>query len=177
MPNPALTEPAAAFMCSPPGAAAAAASVPEHFMTAMRFLRGGLGRACFVVAALLAAGAVAAAQEFPFDREMILDTKRLGGLKRLPILTVEPNGKAVIDLWCQTVQGRVEIADSTIKIEAAPLPEGLPSMMVAGQCSPERMQADQDLIAALTQATEWRWQNGTVVLTGPQTLRFRASSH
>lgn len=126
---------------------------------------------------LLVPAAATAADEFPFDQELILEAKRIGGLKRLPILTVGPNGNAVIDLWCRTVPGRVQVTDNTIKIETAPLPEELPSMMVTGQCSPERIQADQDLIAALTQAIDWRRQNGAVVLDGPTVLRFRVSSH
>lgn len=126
---------------------------------------------------LLVPAAATAADEFPFDQELILEAKHIGGLKRLPILTVEPSGNAVIDLWCRTVPGRVQVTDNTIKIETAPLPEELPSMMVTGQCSPERIQADQDLIAALTHAIDWRRQNGAVVLNGPTVLRFRVSSH
>ena len=144
----------------------------------MTFLRRCLcGTAIIVVGLLLAPAAARAAGEFPFDRELILDARRMGGLKRLPILTVEPNGNAVVDLWCKTVQARVELSDTAIKVEAAPLPEEPPSMMVAGQCSPERMQADQDMLAALTQVTDWRWQGGAVVLDGPTVLRFHASSH
>lgn len=148
-------------------------------MTSLRPFLGGLRLVRNVVlAALLLSPVVAtAADEFPFDQELILEAKRIGNVKRLPILTVEPNGNAVIDLWCRTVPGRVQVTDSAIKIEAAPLPEELPSMMVTGQCSPERMQADQDLLAALAQATEWRRQGGAVVLDGPAALRFRASSH
>lgn len=144
----------------------------------MTFLRRCLcGTAIIVVGLLLAPAVARAAGEFPFDRELILDAKRMGGLKRLPILTVEPNGNAIVDLWCQTVQARVELSDTAIKIEAAPLPAELPSMMVAGQCSPERLQADQDVLAALTQVTEWRLQGGAVVLSGPAVLRFLPSSH
>lgn len=126
---------------------------------------------------LLAPLAAMANGEFPFDQEMILDAHRMGGMKRLPILTVEPNGNAVVDLWCKTVQARVQLSGSAIKIETAPLPDELPAMMVAGQCSPERLQADQDMLAALVQVTEWRWQDGAVVLSGPTVLRFHASSH
>ena len=166
-------------MCSASKDAAAAASAPESTMISMRPFRGGVGfvRLAAVAAALLLAPAAMAAAEFPFDQEMILDAKRIGGLRRLPIVTVEPNGNAVIDLWCKTVPARVQFSDSAIKIETAPLPEALPGMMVAGQCSPERLQADQDLLAALTQVTEWRRQGSAVVLNGPTVLRFHASSH
>lgn len=144
----------------------------------MTVLRRLVRRALLVAVGLLLLAPVArAATEFPFEREMILDAKRIGGLRRLPILTVEQNGNAVVDLWCKTVQARVEVSDTAIKIETAPLPEELPSMMVNGQCSPERLQADQDMLAALTQVTAWRWQGSAVVLSGPAELRFHASSH
>jgi len=149
-------------------------------MTSLRPFHGGLRlvwNTAMAALVLLMPAAATAADEFPFDQELILEAKRIGGLKRLPILTVEPNGNAVVDLWCRTVPGRVQVTDGAIKVEAAPLPEELPSMMVTGQCTPERMQADQDLLAALTQATEWRRQNGALVLNGPTVLRFRASSH
>lgn len=149
-------------------------------MTSLRPFHGGLRlvwSTAMAALVLLMPAAATAADEFPFDQELILEAKRIGNVKRLPILTVEPNGNAVIDLWCRTVPGRVQVTDGAIKIETAPLPEELPSMMVAGQCSPERMQADQDLVAALTQTTEWRRQNGAVVLNGPTVLRFHVSSH
>ena len=53
-----------------------------------------------------------------------------------------------IDLWCKTVARQVEFTDAAIKIEADPLPEALPEMMSDGQCTPQRLQADQDLLAA-----------------------------
>lgn len=118
-----------------------------------------------------------AADEFPFERELILEAKRMGISKRLPILTVEQNGNAVIDLWCKTVPGRIEINGGAIKIEAPPLPEEMPTMIGPGQCTPERMQADQELLTALTQVTEWRMQGYVVVLNGPTVLRFNPSSH
>lgn len=144
------------------------------------FERSAARMAAFVVLTAAVTGLVReghAAGEFPYDKELILDAKRIGSPKRVPILTVESSGNAVIDLWCKTVPARVQVTDSNMTIETAPLPEQLPSMMVPGQCSPERMQADQDFLAALTQATEWRWQGSVFVLSGPVPLRFRASSH
>lgn len=147
------------------------------FMRPMTAKTAVLALAITAAALLSRPTAVFAAGDFPYDQEMILDAPRIGGLKRLPILTVEPNGNAVIDLWCRSVPGRVQVSDNTIKIETAPLPVEMPSMMVTGQCSPERIKADEDLLAALTQVTEWRRQNGAVVLNGPTVLRFRISSH
>ena len=72
---------------------------------------------------------------------------------------------------------QVEISDATIKIEAGPLPEDLPAMQSAGQCTPERMQADEEMLAALVQVTGWRREAEGVVLEGLKELKFRASDH
>lgn len=97
--------------------------------------------------------------------------------KRMPSLTVAANGDATIDLWCKTVSARVELADETIKIEPGLLPEALPAMMGAGQCTPQRMRADEDILAVLAQVTAWCQQGGALVLVGPTTLKFRAATN
>jgi hypothetical protein len=71
----------------------------------------------------------------------------------------------------------VDVSDATIKIEAGPLPEEMPTMQSAGQCAPERVQADEEILAALTQMTGWRVVGDGIVLEGPKTLKFRASDH
>ncbi|MGC1668142.1 MAG: hypothetical protein WA767_07875, partial [Pseudolabrys sp.] len=91
--------------------------------------------------------------------------------------TVEPNGNAKIDLWCRTVSARIEISDTAMNIETGALPEGQPEMMSAGQCTPERMQADEELLAVLSQVSSWRRDGEGIVLEGPKTLRFRVSDH
>lgn len=126
---------------------------------------------------LLASGPGASADPFPFDQELLLDAAPMRPAKRMPILTVAPNGEATIDLWCKTVTARVELSDAGIKIEPGPLPEALPEMMGEGQCTPARMQADEDMLAALAQVTSWQRQGNAVVLVGPTTLKFRASDH
>ena len=95
----------------------------------------------------------------------------------MPILTVEENGTARIDLWCRTVSAHVEISDTIMKIEPGPLPEELPAMQSAGQCAPERVKADEEILAAFGQVTGWRKQGDDVVLEGTTTLRFRGSDH
>ena len=119
----------------------------------------------------------AAADHFPYDRDLLLDAGRMGRVKRVPIINVAADGRATIDLWCRTVQGRVQLSDSGIRIEPGPLPLGLPRYMVEGQCTPERMQADNDTLVALAQVTGWRRRGDTVMLTGTQMLRFRVSDH
>lgn len=126
---------------------------------------------------LLACGAAAPAEQFPFDQEILLDAAPMRPGKRMPILLVEPNGNSKIDLWCKAVSARVTISDMSMKIEPESLPEELPEMLSAGQCTPERVQADQELLATLTQVTGWQRQNGNIVLLGPTELKFRASDH
>ena len=137
------------------------------------FARGILG----ILLLLLASGIGVAADRFPFDQEFLLEATPMRPAKRMPILTVAPDGNATIDLWCKTVQARMEITDATVKIEPGPLPEALPEMMSDGQCTPPRMQADEDILVALTQATAWRKQGSVIMLVGPKTLKFRASDH
>ena len=95
----------------------------------------------------------------------------------MPVLTVEPSGNARIDLWCKTVTARLEISEAAIKVEAGPLPEELPEMQSAGQCSPERVQADEELLATFTQVTGWRREGDAIMLEGPKVLRLRPSDH
>ena len=142
--------------------------MPHHFL-----LRGAV--AAILLSLMCAAGA--AADTFPFDQELLLDAAPMRPAKRVPILTMEANGNAKIDLWCRTVSARIDISGTGVKIETAPLPEGLPEMMSAGQCTPERMQADEELLAAIAQVTGWRRDGGGVVLEGPKALRFRVSDH
>lgn len=135
-------------------------------------------RAAFAVLLLLSASAVAfAAVEFPYDRELILDVARMGRVKRVPMLIVSSNGVATIKLWCKDVAAQVQISGPAIKIEPRPLPEALPIYMSDGQCSPERMQADVDMLGTLTQVSTWQSQGGGVVLAGAATLKFRPSDH
>jgi hypothetical protein len=125
----------------------------------------------------LICGTAAPADQFPFDQEFLLDAAPMRPGKRMPILTVEPNGNAKIDLWCKSVSARLEISDTAVKIETGPLPEGLPEMLSAGQCTPERIKADEELLADFTQVTGWRRLGEGILLEGPKTLKFRASDH
>ncbi|MGA8967560.1 MAG: hypothetical protein WB525_23990 [Pseudolabrys sp.] len=129
------------------------------------------------VLVLLTLGTAISADSFPFDQEFLLDAPPMRPGKRMPLLTVEPNGNAKIDLWCRTVSARIEISDEAMKIETGALPEGQPEMMSAGQCTPERMQADEDLLATFGQITGWRRAEEGIVLEGPKPLKFRASDH
>ena len=142
-------------------------------MTRYALVHGGIA----AVLLLLTCGTGVPAEPFPFDQELLLDAAPMRLGKRMPVLTVEPNGNGRIDLWCRTVSAQIEISDAAMKIETGLLPEGPPEMMSAGQCTPERLQADEELLAALTQITGWRREGQGVALEGPTTFKFRPSDH
>jgi hypothetical protein len=158
---------------------AAATADPENMMTDICLIAGRPAVAiCVLAAGLFAAGGAGrAAEPFPFDQELLLDAKPMPPVKRVPVLMVAPNGAATIDLWCRTVKGRVELSDTAIRIEPGPVPDGLPQYMSDGQCTPKRMQADVDTLAALAQVTGWRARGDAVVLSGPKTFRFHLSTN
>jgi heat shock protein HslJ len=62
-------------------------------------------------------------------------------------------------------------------IESNPLPEVLPQYMASGQCTDERMKADQDTLDALKQVTAWRRNGRMIVLEGATAMKFRPSDN
>jgi hypothetical protein len=144
----------------------------------MSFIRLIAGRRTFICGVfatglLLGSAPARTTDRFPFDQELVLDAAPMRPGKRMPILTVAPDGNAILDLWCRTVSARVELSDAAIKIEPSPVPQALPEMMGIGQCTPERIQADQDLLDGYAQVTAWRNQGAALVLMGPKPLKFR----
>ena len=121
-----------------------------------------------VAAAALVAPAVAQSA-FPYDRDLVLDARAMRGGKRVPVLSVEQNGRAQIDLWCKRGDGQAVIAGDTITI--------IVGTMRDESCTPERAQADEDMLAALAGATNWSARGDVVTLTGAKTLRFRAATN
>ena len=137
-------------------------------------LRGALAAVCLLL--VFGVGAPAA-EPFPFGQELLLDAAPMRPGKRMPILTVEANGDARIDLWCRAVPARVEIADMAMKIEVGLLPEELPAMQGTGQCTPERVKADEETLASIVQVTEWRRDGDAILLIGPATMKFRPATN
>ena len=125
-----------------------------------RYLAGG-------IAMVLAA--TAAAAEFPFERELLLEAKPLPGSKRVPMLETTRDGRAIIDLWCRSGEGRVKIEDDMIEFT-------LGAMREEG-CTPERTQRDEALAAALGRVMNWSLEDDILVLSGPTELRYTLSSH
>ncbi|HWX58378.1 META domain-containing protein [Bradyrhizobium sp.] len=113
---------------------------------------------------------VARAEEgFPFGMEMTLDAARMPGSKRVPDLDIGDNGEVVIELWCKGGKGQFSVAGTSV-------------IFVAGafetrNCPTDRAQADDDLLAALSDATSWKRQGDLVQFIGPKTLRFRINTN
>lgn len=133
--------------------------------------------AVFALLVALLAPAIAAAAEFPYDQQLMLDVAPMGKVRRVPSVTISNDGTAQLELWCRTASAQVTLNANAIQIVPAPLPEALPQYMSDGQCSAERVAADADLLAALSQVTNWQTARGVITLVGPSVLRFRASDH
>jgi len=124
------------------------------------------------VACILAFVSVTAAfaqSDFPYERDMVLDTRPMRGGKRVPILAIGAGGRAQIDLWCKRGEGQAAIAGDTITI--------IIGAMADEACTGERAQADEDMIAALAGVTSWMIRGGIVTLAGTKTLRFRLAAN
>ena len=131
-------------------------------------------RALYVSVALVAlAGSVmtalAAEGSFPFDQELLLDVAPMHDSKRVPMLEVESNGTASINLWCASGQGHVALDGPSITI--------IPHTMSAQPCAPDRAARDSALLDSLSQVTTWRREGDAVVLIGPQTFRYFPASN
>ena len=135
----------------------------------MRKIVQRLAGYCLFGAMVATATGVVAGSDFPFGRELLLDTQPMKGSKRIPGLATEANGTATIDLWCNSVQGQLVVAADTITI--------ITGEMTTRQCPPDRAQGDEDMLAALNQVTNWRFDGNMLVLTGAQTMRFRLTTN
>ena len=121
------------------------------------------------VAIGMAAAVPAHAQTFPFDQEMLLETRPLPGSRRVPMMEVHPNGKASVDMWCHSAVAEIAITGNEIKFTfVSAKPEN---------CTPERIELDQKMAKELLEITQWRRKNDIVEFVGPTTFRFRISTH
>ena len=108
-------------------------------------------------------------EEFPFGMVMTLDAARQPGSKRVPNMEIGDNGEAVLELWCKGGKGQFSVAGNTV-------------IFVTGQfedraCPPAKAQADDDLVAALSEAGNWKRQGDLVSFIGTKTLRFRLDTN
>ena len=124
-----------------------------------------------VAAALILAtagfGAIpaSASEGFPFGSDMTLDVARQPGSKRLPTLEIGDNGEARLELWCKGGKGQFSVAGHTVIFVAGPMEDRA--------CPPAKAQADDDLVAALSDAATWTRQGDLISFIGTRPLRFR----
>ena len=128
-------------------------------------------RWCFGVCMLLGAvnASVAQESEFPVDGNLILDVRPMPGSKRVPIMTIAADGKMVLQMWCNQVDGQLVVAGDTLTVVT-----GQPSER---SCPTERVQGDAELLDALAGVTNWKRRGDFVQLIGVKTLQFRVPTN
>ena len=130
-------------------------------------------RRCTIALILLASTSPAVQAQadtgFPFGMEMTLDALPQAGSKRVPDLDIGDNGEVVLELWCKGGKGQFSVAGNTVIFVAGEM-EDRP-------CPPARAQADDELIAALTAATNWKRQGDLISFIGAKTLHFRLNTN
>jgi heat shock protein HslJ len=127
------------------------------------------GAALLLLAAALHFTPAKADDGFPFETQMQLDVNRMPGSKRIPNLDIGEAGEVVFELWCKGGKGQFSVAGNTVIFVAG--------AMENRSCPPDRAQADDELIAALTDAGTWKRQGDLVLFVGAKTLRFRINTN
>ena len=125
--------------------------------------------ACFIALLIAAARPALAGDAFPFGSELMLEAAAMPGSKRIPMLEIEDDGTASIDLWCTSLHAQATVTADSIAIVPGPAE----SQVQAPQCDPGRQAGDATLLAALSEATKWRRSGDRVELSGGATLRYR----
>jgi META domain len=138
-------------------------------MRSVHFAWRAAGLSLILLASIAAAREARAETGFPFGMEMTLDAPPQRGSKRVPDLDIGDNGEVVLELWCKGGKGQFSVAGDTV-------------IFVAGQmedrpCPADKAQADDDLIAALTEAANWRRQGDAVSFIGSRTLKFHINTN
>jgi hypothetical protein len=106
---------------------------------------------------------------FPFGLEMTLDVGRQAGSKRVPNMEIGEAGETILELWCKGGKGQFSVAGDTMIFVAGPLEDRA--------CPPALAQADDDLVAALSEAATWKRQGELVSFIGTKTLRFHLNTN
>ena len=125
-----------------------------------------------LASAIAAFGTVSAYadSEFPFGFEMTLDTTPQPGTKRMPTLEIGDNGEATLDLWCRGGKGQFSVAGNTVIFVPG-------QMQDRASCAPGQSEADDDVLAALTEAATWKRQGDLVTFVGTKSLRFHINTN
>jgi hypothetical protein len=138
-------------------------------LLATRFLRQGAVVLALAATTTFKAIPACADDGFPFGLEMTLDAARQPGSKRLPTLEIGDSGEATLELWCKGGKGQFSVAGNTVIFVAGPFEDRA--------CPPARAQADDELVAALTEAASWKRQGDLVSFIGTKSLRFHLNTN
>ena len=125
--------------------------------------------ALMLAAAVLAACPASAQEEFPFGFEMTLDAAPQAGSKRRPTLEIGDNGEAALHLWCKSGTGQFSVAGNTVIF--------VPGQLQARDCTPAQAQADDEILAGLSEAATWKRRGDAVSFIGMKQLRFRINTN
>jgi heat shock protein HslJ len=134
----------------------------------IRFLRRGAA-ALTLAAGMFGAVPAHAEEDFPFGFEMTMEVAPQPGSKRMPTLEIGDNGEATLDLWCKSGKGQFSVAGNTVIF--------VPGPMAERGCAPDRAAADDETVAALTQAATWKRQGDLVSFIGTRSVRFRINTN
>src|SRR6201987_736959 len=116
----------------------------------MRSVRFAFSSMAFALACVSNIAPSRAESGFPFGMEMTLIASPQPGSKRIPDLDIGDNGEVVLELWCKGGKGQFSVAGNTVIFVPGPLQDR--------SCPPAKAQADDDLVAALSEATTWARQ-------------------
>ena len=105
------------------------------------------------------------AEEFPFGMELTLDAAPMRGSKRVPLIEIGDNGAVHLELWCKSATGQLSIAGDSVVF--------VPGQVTDNNCPADRAAADDNLLAALSDATGWKRQGDSLTFIGPRPLRFQ----
>jgi META domain-containing protein len=138
-------------------------------MVSVRNVAKRLAVSLVLLAAAMNAGSARADDGFPFGMAMTMDVARQPGSKRVPNVEIGDNGEAVLELWCKGGKGQFSVAGNTVIF--------VPGALEDRACPPARAQADDELVAALSEATNWKRQGDFVSFIGAKTLRFHLDTN
>src|SRR5215469_14669550 len=136
-------------------------------MPSVKFAACSIALVAFAFASNI--GPSRAESAFPFGMEMTLIAAPQPGSKRIPDLDIGDNGEVVLELWCKGGKGQFSVAGDTVIFVPGPLQDR--------SCPPAKAQADDDLVAALSEATTWARQGDSVSFIGSRTLKFRINTN
>ena len=84
-------------------------------------------------------------------------------------LEIGDSGEATLDLWCKDAKGQFSVAGNTVIF--------VPGLVEDHDCSPAQAAADDELVAALSEATSWKRDGDFISFIGTRSLRFHLNTN